>query len=243
MRNLAGKRYWLVGASEGLGRAVAEELSKRGAEVLLSARNAERLSDLAAGLPGEAAIVPLDVADAASVKAAADELGDIDGVVFLAGLYWPMKASEWDAEQAETMADVNFTGALRVLSAVVPAFVARDRGHIVLTGSLSGFRGLPGAVGYGASKAAVMSLAETLRADLWRSGVVVQLVNPGFIRTRLTDKNTFEMPFIMDPDDAAKIFVGHMERGGFVRNFPRAFSFVFRWSRFLPDWLYFRIFA
>ncbi|MEL7089456.1 MAG: SDR family NAD(P)-dependent oxidoreductase, partial [Planctomycetota bacterium] len=114
--------------------------------------------------------------------------------------------------------------------------------HVVIAGSLSGFRGLPGAIGYGASKAAVMSLAETMYADLRGSGVEVQLVNPGFVKTRLTDKNEFSMPFLMEPEDAAREIVEHMMMGGFKRSFPTLFSWLFRGSQFLPDWLYYRVF-
>jgi len=171
-------------------------------------------------------------------------VGEIDGLVYLAGVYWPMPATEWKADEATAMADVNFTGAVRVLGQVVPGMVARDAGHIVLTGSLSGFRGLPGAIGYTASKAAVMNLAESLRADLWRTGVRVQLANPGFIKTRLTDKNVFHMPFIMSPEAAAQdMFELMCDDSTFQRHFPRLFSYLFRVSRFLPDWLYYRLFA
>ena len=175
-----GKRYWLVGASEGLGAALAQKISAAGAEVIVSARNAARLDEVVAGLPGRARAVPMDVQDADSVAEAAR----------------------------------------------------------------AGFRGLPGAIGYAASKAATMSLAESMRADLWRSGVRVQLANPGFIKTRLTDKNQFRMPFIMTPEAAAQeMFELMCDEAAFQRNFPRLFSYVFRLSRFLPDWVYYRLFA
>jgi short-subunit dehydrogenase len=125
---------------------------------------------------------------------------------------------------------------------VVPAMVERDAGHIVITGSLSGFRGLPGAIGYSASKAGVMSLAESMYYDLRGSGVAVQVANPGFIRTRLTDKNDFKMPMIMEPDEAADIMWRFMQTDRFKRSFPTTFSWVFRGSQFLPDWLYYRMF-
>ncbi len=243
MREWTGKRYWLVGASEGLGAALAAILSRTGAEVILSARSEDKLNEVAAGLPGSSLVVPMDVADDASVQAAAQQVGDVDGVVFLAGIYWPMPATEWNAAQATAMADINFTGLVRVMGAVVPQMVAKDAGHIVITGSLSGFRGLPGAIGYSASKAGTMVLAESMYADLRKTGVDVQVANPGFIRTRLTDKNTFTMPFIMEPDAAAQIMFEHMQTGHFKRSFPTAFSWVFRLSQFLPDWLYYRIFS
>jgi NADP-dependent 3-hydroxy acid dehydrogenase YdfG len=243
MREFRGKRYWLVGASEGLGRALAERLSAAGAEVILSARSADRLAEVAATLPGPSMAVPVDVADTASVRRAAEAAGQIDGVVFLAGLYWPMAAQDWNADQAETMCDVNFTGCARVMGAALPAMVARGAGHVVITGSLSGFRGLPGAIGYGASKAGVMALAECMQADLRGSGIVVQVANPGFIRTRLTDKNTFTMPFLMEPAGAADHMFRHMQTDRFKVSFPTVFSWLFRLSQFLPDWAYYRIFA
>ncbi len=191
MRDWQGKRYWIVGASEGLGRAVAHGLSRMGTSLVLSARSVERLQDLSDELPGRSEVVAMDVADADSVAAAAMQAGEIDGIVFLSGVYWPQAAQEWVPEQVNAMIDVNLTGCARVLGHVVPAMVARDRGHVVLTGSLAGYRGLPGAIGYGASKAGVMVLAELMYADLRGTGVEVQLANPGFIRTRLTDKNDF----------------------------------------------------
>lgn len=239
-----GKRYWMVGASEGLGAALAHKISAAGAEVILSSRTAERLHEVAGDLPGKASVVTVDVRDAQSVAKAAEEAGDMDGLVYTAGVYWPMKAQDWDREQAELMADVNFTGAMRVVGAALPQMVARDSGHVVLTGSLSGFRGLPGAIGYSASKAGVMALGESLQADLWRTGVRVQIANPGFIKTRLTDKNDFKMPFLMSPEEAAQeMFEMMCDEGATVRHFPRLFSYVFRSSRFMPDWLYNRLFA
>ncbi|WP_428926706.1 SDR family NAD(P)-dependent oxidoreductase [Marinibacterium sp. SX1] len=243
MRQLDGRRYWLIGASEGLGAALARELTGQGVHLVLSARSADRLDDLAATLPGGAETVVMDVTDEASVQAAARQVGRVDGMVYLAGVYWPMASQGWQADEAVAMADVNFTGLVRVLGQVVPQMVGRDAGHIVITGSLSGFRGLPGAIGYAASKAGVMALAECLHADLHRSGVDVQLVNPGFIRTRLTARNDFAMPFLMDPDKAAAIIARHMTRRRFARNFPTGFSWVFRLSRLLPESVYLRLFA
>ncbi len=243
MRDFSGKRYWLVGASEGLGQALAERLSAAGAEVILSARNANRLAEVAAGLPGKALAVPVDVADSASVRAAAAAAGPLDGVVFLAGVYWPMKAQAWNPDQVEAMCDVNLTGCVRVIGAALPDMVARGRGHVVITGSLSGFRGLPGAIGYGASKAGCMALAESMQADLRGSGITVQLSNPGFIRTRLTAKNDFSMPFLMEPAEAADHMFRQMQGDRFEASFPTVFSWLFRLSRFLPGWAYYRVFA
>ena len=243
MKNWQSKRYWVVGASDGLGAALAHKLSRAGAEVIVSARSEDKLNDLVSALPGRASAQTIDVADDASVAAAAKAVGQIDGIVFLAGVYWPFGATEWDAEKATAMADVNFTGLVRVMGQVVPDMVARDRGHIVITSSLTGFRGLPGSIGYTASKAATMSLAECMYADLRKTGVQVQVINPGFIKTQLTDKNDFKMPFLMEADAAAQEVLEHMSGDSFKKSFPWLFSLVFRGAQFLPDWLYYRIFA
>lgn len=240
--SLAGKRYWLVGASEGLGLALARQMQAEGAHLILSARNAERLASVCADLPGALA-VPLDVGDSAAVARLGAELGPLDGMVWLAGVYWPMSAQDLDATRLEAMCDVNFTGCARVLAAVLPAMLARGQGHIVLTGSLSGFRGLPGALGYQASKAGVMALAESLYADLRGSGIRVQLANPGFIRTRLTALNAFRMPFLMEPEAAAAEILRLMRSRRFSRSFPSAFAALFRLAQFLPNWAYYPLFA
>ncbi len=243
MPDVTGKRYWLVGASEGLGRALAHKLSEAGAEVIVSARSKDRLRDLVAELPGKADWATVDVSDSDSVRDTAARIGEIDGMVYLAGVYWPLGAEEWDADKNEAMTDINYGGAVRCVGAVLPGMLDRGRGHVVLTGSLSGFRGLPGAVGYGASKAAIMYMAEAMHADLRGTGVKVQLANPGFIKTRLTDKNDFAMPFIMEPEEAADEILALMRSGRFKRSFPRLFGLMFRASQFLPDFLYYRLFS
>lgn len=241
--NFEGKKYWLVGASEGLGRALALRMSQAGAELILSARNSQRLVELSADLPGPSQVLAMDISDTDSVARAGGELGDIDGVVFLAGVYWPMPAKDWNGADALAMANINFTGAFRVLDQVMEQFLSVDKGHIVITGSLSGFRGLPRSIGYSASKAGVMALAESLYADLRTTGIRVQIANPGFIKTRLTEKNSFNMPFIMSADEAADHMMRHMRSTRFKYSFPTLFSWLFRSSQFLPDWLYYRIFS
>jgi short-subunit dehydrogenase len=236
-----GRRYWLVGASEGLGRALAQQMSAAGAELILSARTAERLESLAATLPGPAQVLPMDVADPSSVRAAVEAAGRIDGLVWLAGVYTPMTAQNFDPEVAAEMIAVNLGGAMRVLGHVVPLMLAQGAGHLVLTGSLSAYRGLPGAIGYGASKAGIASLAESLQVDLRGTGILVQLANPGFIETRLTAKNDFSMPGLMRPDEAAGHILRLMQTRRASAAFPGWFAAFFRLGRFLPQSLWLRL--
>lgn len=241
MPDISGRRYWLVGASEGLGRALAEALDAEGASLILSARTAERLESLAGELR-DARALPLDVTDPESVSNAAQKLEKIDGVIYNAGAYDPVNATDWRPDAVRQMAQVNFLGALNVLGEVLPGMVARGHGHIVLVGSLSGFRGLPGAIGYGASKAGLMHLAENLALDLRGSGITVQRVNPGFIATRLTAKNDFRMPQIMEAEEAAEHVLRAMRSGRFSTSFPAPFSWVFTLGQHLPLSLFQRIF-
>ncbi len=237
----SGKTYWLIGASEGLGRALARQLAAAGARLCLSARSEERLRTLAAEIGGDALVAPLDLTQPESVASAFARLPPLDGLIYCAGAYEPVSAMAWRADDVELMFEVNLLGAARSLGLAVPAMVAKGRGHIVLIGSLAGIVGLPRSIGYGSSKAGLMHLAECLRADLPRDAFKVQAINPGFIETRLTEKNDFRMPFILSPEDAATRTRRLMEGGGFRSYFPRRFAALFRAARLLPDWLYFRL--
>lgn len=245
MSAFANKTYWIVGASDGLGAALAKALDDQGGRCILSARRRDRLDAIAARLSRPAQVVECDVTDVASVAAAWDAVSamGLDGVIYAAGTYDPMDAPTWDRDTVERMGDVNFMGGLRVLGRVTPFFAGRDSGHIVVIGSLSGYRGLPGAIGYGASNCAIMHLAESIRCDLAKTRVKISLINPGFIRTRLTDKNTFAMPFIMSPEMAAQRCLNAMGSRRFKTDFPWLFSLLFRASRFFPDWMYDRVFV
>lgn len=229
----AGKTYWIIGASEGLGRSLAEQLNGLNARLILSARTESRLTDLAAGLR-DAKVVPMDVTDSAAVARAVEEVGPVDGMIYSVGAYEPLKAQEWQPETVERICETNYMGAVRVLGHLAPEFARRDHGHLVLIGSLAGFTGLPGATGYGSSKAALMHMAENLYADLRKTNVKVQLVNPGFIKTRLTEKNDFNMPFIVTPEKAAELTIAAMRKDRFQTSFPTIFSWFFRAGRFLP---------
>ena len=151
MKNLKDKRYWLVGASEGIGYELAKKMDNLGASLIVSARNTDKLSALSEKLRMPTQVVYCDVTDSESIKDAYDVIGPIDGVIYMVGEYTPMHSQNWVDQDVIRMADTNFLGALRVLGACMPKFVSTDNGHIVIVGSLAGFTGLQGAIGYGAS--------------------------------------------------------------------------------------------
>lgn len=239
MTKFRDKTYWLIGASEGLGRALARKLDAEGAQLILSARNAERLGSLCAELK-QARPLPLDVTDPNAVRKASDEIDELHGIIYNVGTYEPMRATQWDSDAALAICDVNFTGALRILGHVVPKFIEKGQGDITLVGSLAGYRGLPASIGYGASKAALISLAETMRFDLRDSGVTVRVVNPGFIKTRLTEKNGFKMPMLMKPEKAAEKVLKAMRTRRLRTDFPAPFSWFIRSLIYLPDLIIYR---
>ncbi len=251
---LSGKHYWLIGASTGIGKELAVQLAGRGVRLILSARNESALLALANDLAkpqGTAAgtgedphsVLPLDVRDGKAVEAACAAVGAIDGMIYCAGVYEPMTAREPDLPSLEAIADVNFVGAMRVLAGIVPVFCASRAGHILLVGSLAGYRGLPHSWGYGASKAALINLAEALRCDLAGTGIKTQIVNPGFVATRLTAKNAFRMPAIMTANAAAARIVRGMVSGRFEIAYPPGMAVAFKVLAALPHRVYFALLA
>lgn len=238
------KRIWLIGASEGIGAALAKQLAGEGATLVLSARNAQRLAALCSELPGNGhQALAVDVTSLEEVQHAWQSLAASppDMVIYNAGTYTPMDVQQLQIDAVESMLDVNLRGAFRVVSAVMPTFLHQNRGHLVLVGSVAGYRGLPSAMGYGASKAGIMHLAENLKADLKKTDIRVQLVSPGFVKTRLTDMNDFPMPCIITAERAAHYIVAGLQSNRFEIHFPKRFSYVLKLLSLLPAWLYFRL--
>jgi NAD(P)-dependent dehydrogenase (short-subunit alcohol dehydrogenase family) len=236
MAQWQGRTVWLVGASSGIGRALAEALHTAGARVAASARNAQALQALADGHPGLRAL-PLDVGDASAVRQAAERLqadGGIDCVVYCAGHYKPLRATAFDLAEMLRHDQVNYVGALHVLDAVLPGLLARGSGHISLISSVAGFRGLPLSLAYGPTKAALINLAETLYIDLRDRGLGVSVINPGFVETPLTAQNKFAMPALMSPHQAAAAILAGWARGRFEIHFPRRFTWWLKLVRVLP---------
>jgi short-subunit dehydrogenase len=242
-------RVWITGASSGIGRAVALRYAAAGAEVAASARSADALADLAAAPDGGGRIrsYPVDVTDRAAMAATAArieaELGAIDLAILNAGTHEPVDARDFDAAVFDRLIAVNLTGTINGLAAILPRMVARRAGHVALVASVAGYGGLPTAAAYGATKAALINLAEALKLDLDAVGVRLSLVNPGFVRTPLTDRNPFHMPALMEVDDAARALVRGLARGGFEVTFPRRFTGVMKLVRLLPYRLYFPLMA
>jgi short-subunit dehydrogenase len=238
-RTVDGKRVWITGASSGIGAELARQLLDRGALVAISARRVDRLEEVSGG---RMTVVPLDVTDHDAVLAAADrvraELGGIDIVVINAGAWTQTKVGEWDADAFRTQVETNLLGANSTLAAVLAEMIARKDGTIVIVSSVAGYRGIPGSEAYGATKAALLNLAESLRADLAPVGVTVQAVSPGFVRTELTEKNDFPMPFIIDTDEAARSIVDGLESTRPEIVFPVTMAATMKLARAVPQRLW-----
>ena len=240
-------RVWIVGASTGIGAATAKLLLSRGARVALSARSAGKLAEVAgdAVASGLAALEPLDFTDHASVQAAWARVharwGGIDLVLVVAGTHEEIRAWELTDAKARALLETNLHGVLGTVAAILPALLAQGHGTIGIVSSVAGYGGLPKALVYGASKAALINFAETLYLDLAPRGLGVALINPGFVRTPLTDRNAFPMPYLISADEAATEIVAGLERGDFEIHFPRAFSRRLKLLRLLPYRWYFAI--
>ena len=238
IKDWRGKRVWLVGASAGIGAAVARELAKRGTRLALSARSADKLQALEIA---DALILPCDATEAASLAAARERLlaqwGGVDLVVYLAGDYVPMRAEDFDLAKAEQVITVNFNGGLRLAATVLPDLPAG--GGIAFVASVAGYRGLPRALCYGPGKAALIHFAECLHLDLAARGIGVWVVNPGFVQTRLTARNDFAMPALLTPEEAAIATVDGFASGDFEIHFPKRFTRVLKLLSLLPYRWYF----
>ncbi|MBX3490285.1 SDR family NAD(P)-dependent oxidoreductase [Parvibaculum sp.] len=229
---------WITGASSGIGRALALRMAKAGYRVAATARRAGELEALAREADGLVVPVAADTTDAASLKAAVtrieETLGPIGIAVFCAGTYQALMGAELTAAKARPLFELNFMGTVNSLEAVLPGMMRRGTGRIAMVASLAGYFGLPTSAVYGASKAALINMAEALRPDLARHGIAVQIVNPGFVRTPLTDKNEFPMPFLMETADAAEAFYRGLHSSRFEITFPRRFSLLLRLLQMLP---------
>ena len=238
MKNEIKDVVWITGASSGIGRALALRMARAGYCVAATARRQDALEALAREAEGRVLPVAADTTDAASLAAAVtrieNQLGPIGIAVFCAGTYQALMGAELTAAKARPLFELNFMGTVNALEAVLPGMIRRRKGRVAMVASLAGYFGLPTSAVYGASKAALINMAEALRPDLARSGIAVQIVNPGFVRTPLTDKNAFPMPFLMESAEAAEAFYRGLHSNRFEITFPRRFSLILRLLQMLP---------
>ena len=235
-------RVWVIGASTGIGAATAKTLLDAGARVALSARSADKLRDVA-GESANAVVEPLDFTRGADVAAAWERIraqwGGVDLVLIVAGTHKEMRAWELNEKDSRALLEVNLHAVLNTTAAVVPGLLAQGHGAIGIVASVAGYRGLPKALVYGASKAAVINFTETLYLDLHPRGLGVYLIMPGFVKTPLTDGNDFEMPHLISAEEAAQEIVTGLRAGKFEIHFPRAFTRQLKFLRLLPYRWYF----
>ena len=235
---------WITGASSGIGLELARLLDGRVAHVAVSARSADKLQQISRESKTITAY-PLDVTDtnavADCVRAIEARGGPVDLAVLNAGTWQMMGVDEFGLEDVRAGVEVNYMGVMHAVSALLPAMLERGRGHIAIVASVAGYRGLPGSLAYGPTKAALINLAETLRVELAPRGITVSVVNPGFVDTPMTRKNTFPMPGIIPADLAARKLLAGLERGKFEILFPVGFVMAMKLLRLLPNWLFFRI--
>ncbi len=239
MNSYAGKTVWIIGASSGIGHALARELHVRGATLALSARNENALNELNANLGGNHKVLAFDAADQAAFAHTFTQLGKIDSTLYLAAAYTPGKIADITQEDAAEAIASNLAGAFTLLRYLLPRYRAQGYGQIALCGSVAGYRGLPGGQPYSATKAAIINLAESLRAEVYNDNIDVKLINPGFVKTSLTDKNDFKMPMMIEPEDAARAIAGGLLGKAFEIHFPKKFTILMKIIDILPYGLYF----
>ncbi len=240
MAQLPWQRVWIIGASTGIGFEIAKQLAAAGVEVAASARNVDHLAGLAHIHPFK-----LDVTDAAAVAKTfqniGDNLGPVDLVIGAAGKYKPVFSQELSLEDFRSTLDVNYMGVINMLDAVLPAFRARRSGHVAWIASVAGYLGLPKSAAYGPTKAALINLAEGLKPELEKFNITTSVINPGFVRTPMTDGNDFPMPFLMEPDEAARRTIEGLAKGKFEIAYPTRFVLILKTLRLLPNWAFFAI--
>jgi len=245
MSDFKDKTIWIIGASSGIGAALARELSSRGAKLVLSARSEDQLHNLNQEMGGGHMVHPLDISDAKAAKDVMGEIeksgGTLDSVIFLAAIYSPHDGKTKDIETIHKMLDVNLGGAFNTVNAVQDYFEARKQGQIVLCGSVAGYRGLPTGQPYCATKAAIINLAESLRVDLGRKNIDVKVICPGFVKTPLTDKNDFKMPMMIEAEEAARAIAKGLQGKAFEIHFPKKFTYIMKTLEMLPYRLYFKL--
>ena len=237
------KTIWITGGSTGIGKALAIKFASKGWNVAVSARRTELLNQLSNSYENISGF-PLDVTDKLKCKEVFNEIKNkyenIDICFFSTGTWDPKKEKDINVEQMEGVFKVNFFGTVNCIKAVEQYFKDKKNGIITIVSSIAGYRGLPNSTGYGPSKSALNNLAESLYFDFKRYNVRVSLVSPGFIKTPMTDKNDFKMPFLKTPEYAAdQIYDGLINKNVFEIHFPKTLTLILKIFSFLPSKIYF----
>ncbi len=236
------KKIWITGASSGIGKAVAEKFADEGWKVAVSARREEILKEMSNHK--NIFSFPLDVTEKDQIvkvfKNILNEFGDLDICLFSSGTYDPKNEKTIDADKIKNVISVNFFGVVDCVKTVENFYKKRKSGHISIVSSIAGYRGLPNSSGYGPSKAALTNFSESIYFDFKKYKVRVSLISPGFIKTPLTDKNDFSMPFLKSTTFAAeKIFIGLVNSNSFEIHFPKQLTLILKFLRILPYRIYF----
>ncbi len=237
----SGNVAWVTGASSGIGRAVAERLAARGMKVAISARSGDELAAIAA-TSDQITAFPLDITDndaiARTIDDIEDRLGPIDLGLFCAATWSVQDVETLEVEAVQKGMTVNFNGTAGTLVPLAHRMMRRGSGRLGIVASVAGYRGLPRSAAYAPTKAALINLAECLQPDLVRHGVAVSIINPGFVKTPMTDNNDFPMPFLMEVDAAADAIVKGLERGHYEIAFPWQMVGILKTMRLLPNRLF-----
>ncbi|MEY5050291.1 MAG: hypothetical protein RLZZ619_221 [Pseudomonadota bacterium] len=238
------KRIWVIGASSGIGFACTKDFLSHGAKVAISARRANLLQEINKAYPSDQVLsLALDARNHSELsiayQAIKDAWGGLDLIVFVSGIYEPMRADSFDLSKAKNIIDLNILGPMSACAVVLPDFISCQSGGIAIVSSVAGYSGLPKALAYGPSKAAMINFCENLYYDLKPKGISVYMINPGFVATDATANNDFEMPALITPEKASEYILDGIQAGKFDIHFPKRFSLFLKFLRILPYPLYF----
>jgi short-subunit dehydrogenase len=239
------KKIWITGASSGIGRALAFKFAKEGWQVAVSARRKNLLEEMSS-FNNNIFSFPLDVTDSKSCDDVfcqiKDKFIDMDMAIFCAGTHNPESEKNFNLQNIKKIMNINFYGTINCINPIYSFFKNKKKGHVAIISSVAGYRGLPSSGAYSASKAALTTLSESLYFDFNRFNIKISIINPGFIKTSITDKNRFYMPMLKSPDFAAKkIFIGLTKKNNFEIHFPKPFTYLMKMIKFLPDIFYFKL--
>jgi len=239
------KNIWITGASSGIGKSLAIKFAEKGWRVAVSARRENLLSELSSKYKNIDAY-PLDVTDSEKCKSVfkkiLEDFNDIEICVFGTGIHDPQSEKKFNLEKIKKIMEVNYFGTMNSINSVYDYYNEKKNGQISIISSVAGYRGLPAAGAYCASKSALISFAESLNFEMKEKNVRVSIINPGFIKTPMTDQNDFPMPMIKSPEFAAEqIYIGLTKKKVFEIHFPKVFTFLLKFLRVLPINIYFKL--